>query len=233
LKHSQRWKLPIRQLVYSTLVSRKEWATQLVDAIDEQAIPVSDLGQDVIDRLRLYPDSQIASAVKRYFPEPDQLEAQEVFEKTRAMVEVVRKFQGDAIRGKELYYSEKLMCGKCHRMFDQGGDIGPDLTVFDRSNTENIMRSVLFPSLEIREGYEPLIVMTDDGRMISGFKVNGPAGSLSIRESTGHTVNILTDNVDEMKAGKKSAMPGKLLEGLTDQELADLFAFLSSTTPPK
>ena len=233
LKHAERWELPIRQLVYSTLVSRKDWASQLVDAVDSQTVPVSELNQDVIDRLRLYPDSQIAAAVKRLFPETNQLDAQQVFKKTQAKVEVVRKFQGDALRGKELYHSEKLMCGKCHRMFEQGGDIGPDLTVFDRTNTESIMRSVLFPSLEIREGYEPLIVMTEDGRMISGFKVNGPAGSISIRESTGQTVNIPDDEVDELKAGKKSVMPDKLLDGLTDQELADLFAFLSSTTPPK
>ena len=44
------------------------------------------------------------------------------------LANLVKDGQGSPIAGRQLFH-EKASCGKCHRLFEQGGDIGPDLTV--------------------------------------------------------------------------------------------------------
>ncbi|NJO56811.1 MAG: hypothetical protein HC834_11370 [Rhodospirillales bacterium] len=39
---------------------------------------------------------------------------------------------------------------------NQGGDIGPDLTSFNRRDENNLLLAIVNPSAEIREGYREL-----------------------------------------------------------------------------
>ena len=157
----------------------------------------------------------------------------DVVGRVESLNKLLRAEQGNAMAGKALFESASVQCSKCHRMFGRGGDIGPELTSFDRNNIQNIMQSVAFPDVEIREGYETWNVRTVDGQLITGFKVNENDDVLSIREASGQTKLIDQADVDEIRMAKRSLMPSGLLDGLTDQQLRDLFAYLSSTSPPK
>ena len=135
---------------------------------------------------------------------------------------------GDPYRGKVLY---KQNCGKCHILFGEGGKIGPDLTAFKRDDLRNMLANVINPSAEIREGFETFLVITEDGRAVTGFLVDRDNKVLVLRGQDGQNVTIAQDAVEEMVPQKKSLMPEGQLKQLTDQQVRDLFAYLRSAQP--
>jgi putative heme-binding domain-containing protein len=92
--------------------------------------------------------------------------------------------------------------------------------------------AVVHPDAEIREGFETVTVLTDEGQVLSGLKVDEDPQRLVLRSADGQTTSIPTDQIEERLSSPNSLMPRGLLDGLSDSEIRDLFAFLTSTTPP-
>jgi putative heme-binding domain-containing protein len=118
-------------------------------------------------------------------------------------------------------------CFQCHKLFDGGGDVGPELTGSDRANADYILENVLDPNATVARDYTVTTVATADGRLISGI----------IREQNDRTLTIQTANeriilaredIDETKPSNLSMMPEGQLERLSDQEIRDLFAYLAA-----
>ena len=53
----------------------------------------------------------------------------------------------------------------------QGQEVGPDLTSNGRSSLDQLLSNVLDPSLVIGAGYLARMVVTDDGRVLTGLPV--------------------------------------------------------------
>ena len=138
--------------------------------------------------------------------------------------------RGDAARGAAIF--TKAQCIKCHRFGDRGDGIGPDLTsVSRRFQKKEILESILFPSAVISDQYASKVVRTVDGRSFAGMAAANPDGSLVILQSDGRKLTIEKDNIDTVVTSKKSAMPEGLLNNLTLEQIADLFAFLNQSAP--
>ena len=135
---------------------------------------------------------------------------------------------GSPYKGKKLF---KDTCAKCHRLFTDGGQIGPDLTTYKRDDIANLLVNIVNPSAEIREGYETLLVSTKDGRLVSGFLVDKDNQVLVLRGVDGQNITVRQDQIEETAPQRKSLMPEGLLANLNDQQVRDLFAYLRSTQP--
>ncbi|MGA0039568.1 MAG: PVC-type heme-binding CxxCH protein [Pirellulales bacterium] len=134
---------------------------------------------------------------------------------------------GSAERGEALYRLEKLQCVKCHRVRRDGGRVGPDLTAIGASSPlDYVIDSVLHPAKNVKEGYNTLVVLTSDGRVITGIPVSRTEEELVLRTAEDKTVSIRTADVDEESPGA-SLMPQGLVDNLSRQELADLVRYLS------
>ena len=44
---------------------------------------------------------------------------------------ILKRGKGDAKAGKLVYAN---LCSKCHKLFGEGGDVGPELTGYERTN---------------------------------------------------------------------------------------------------
>jgi putative heme-binding domain-containing protein len=134
---------------------------------------------------------------------------------------------GDAARGEALYRREKLQCVKCHRIRREGGRVGPDLTAIGASSPlDYLIDSLLHPEKNVKEGYNTLVVLTADGRVVTGIPVSETDEELVLRTAEDKTVSIRTADIDEASPGA-TLMPQGLVDGLTRQELADLVRYLS------
>jgi putative heme-binding domain-containing protein len=128
----------------------------------------------------------------------------------------------------------KASCVKCHRFGERGEGVGPDLTnVSRRFQKKEILESILFPSQVIADQYASKIVVLKDGRTIWGLAAPQPDGSLVVLQSNAQRATIAKDDIDEVRTSKKSAMPEGLLNSLTLEEIADLFAYLGQSPDAK
>jgi putative heme-binding domain-containing protein len=128
----------------------------------------------------------------------------------------------------------KANCVKCHRFGERGEGVGPDLTnVSRRFQRKEILESILFPSQVISDQYASKTVVLKDGRTVWGLAAAQPDGSLVVLQSSAQRVTIAKDDIDEVRASKKSAMPDGLLNSLTLEEIAELFAYLGQSPDAK
>jgi putative heme-binding domain-containing protein len=143
-----------------------------------------------------------------------------------ALLPLVR--QGDPLRGKTLFFSDRAKCSSCHRVGEQGGRIGPDLTTIGANRaTLDLLESTVFPSASLVRDYEPCQVLTLDGRLLAGIIIEQTATSLTLQQQTGEPLKFPRGEIEAIETSTVSLMPSGLEEALSEQELADVIAYLS------
>jgi putative heme-binding domain-containing protein len=129
-----------------------------------------------------------------------------------------------AVRGAEVF--ARAQCASCHRVGNRGESIGPDLTsVGYRFQRKEILESIVYPSHVISDQYATRVVMAG-GKSYAGL-VAEHAGGVTVLTSTGQKVEIRKDDIEDMQPSSVSAMPAGLLNPLTLEQVADLFAYLT------
>jgi putative heme-binding domain-containing protein len=131
---------------------------------------------------------------------------------------------GDAANGWKLFQSRS--CAQCH---GQSGALGPDLTgITGRFSRDDLFTAIVFPSQDVPLRYQGIQVVTTEGHVRSGMTVYEGLDGIVLRDALNHTFRIEADQIEEKHPMKKSLMPEGLLEGLTDRDLVDLYAYLQS-----
>ena len=215
---------------FELLAGRPTWAKAFLDAIESGRIAVAAVPESVVNRLRLHRDPGLIDAVHRRFgagPEPGSEAAAAVADQARISA-VLADGSGSPILGRTVF---RTTCASCHMLFGEGGQIGPDLTSHDRGDPRALLVHVVNPSATIREGYETTVIVTDEGRTLSGFVVEEDPGLVLLRTADGRTVSVPRDSIDDLHRSPVSIMPAGLLRPLDDQQVRDLFAYLRSTQP--
>jgi putative heme-binding domain-containing protein len=134
---------------------------------------------------------------------------------------------GDPARGEAIFRRADLNCQKCHAIGGAGGAVGPDLvSIGGSAQLDYLVESLLQPSKKIKENYHSLIVLTDDGRVLSGVKLRETDSDLILRTADDREIGIPLDEIEQQKDGG-SLMPAGLIDELTRTELVDLVRFLS------
>ncbi len=135
--------------------------------------------------------------------------------------------QGSAERGSQVYVQAR--CAECHTLGALGNNYGPDLTTLrDRFQVREILESIIYPSQLIPAKYKSHTVITSAGRQVTGLLVPTDDGRFKAVTPDGRVLELTESEVDEVLPNNASAMPEGLLNGLSLQEIADLFAFLGT-----
>jgi putative heme-binding domain-containing protein len=142
---------------------------------------------------------------------------------------LIEMSQGDVRRGHAVFHSAKAACTACHRLGYAGGQVGPDLSRIGEIRTErDLLESILYPSLSFVRSYEPVLIITVDGRTVNGNVIEETAEEYVVATDADHQVRVSRQDVEEIHPSKVSTMPSGLDQQLTTQQLADLVAFLKS-----
>jgi putative heme-binding domain-containing protein len=143
---------------------------------------------------------------------------------------LAREKHADAIRGQALF---QKLCAACHRLHGQGGTVGPDLTTADRSNRLYLLTHIVDPSAYIRPEYLVQVVLTHDERRLSGIAADKGETIVLTSVVNDQPVTLIVPKADiaDIRPSPISLMPERLLDSLSDREVADLFAYLQSPAP--
>ncbi len=135
---------------------------------------------------------------------------------------------GDPTRGHAVFLSQKAACTTCHAMGYAGGRVGPDLTKIGGVRTPaDLLEAIVLPSASFVRSYEPVVVLTDDGRSFAGIIREETAAEVMLQTSATATERIRRAAIESLQAGTVSLMPKGYDTLLTPQEVADLVAFLA------
>lgn len=136
----------------------------------------------------------------------------------------------DFDKGRRLFGA--AACFACHRFDNQGGAVGPDLTVLSgRFSARDILESVVEPSKQISDQYGSVQIVTLDGKVVIGRIINLAGDSYRIQTNMldpSALVGVDRKQIDVMLPSKTSMMPAGLLNTLNEDEVRDLMAYLLS-----
>jgi putative membrane-bound dehydrogenase-like protein len=136
---------------------------------------------------------------------------------------------GDAVRGHAIFNSKKAACIGCHAVAYVGGQIGPDLTSIGKIRTErDLLEAIIYPSASFVRSFEPLLVVTTDGRQFSGLIRQQSPREIVLTTGPVTSERIARDEIEEIRPSQTSLMPEGLEKLLLPQELGDLIAYLKS-----
>ncbi|MFP6770586.1 MAG: PVC-type heme-binding CxxCH protein [Planctomycetaceae bacterium] len=138
--------------------------------------------------------------------------------------------RGDAVRGRKIFLDKKRgLCVLCHRIGEQGGRIGPDLTgVGRRFSKIHLVEALLEPSRSMAPSYQTRVIVLESGRVVTGVQVARTETELTIGDKQGKLHVVKLSEIDEQTVQRISTMPDGIEKRLGDQDFVDLIAFLLS-----
>ncbi len=130
----------------------------------------------------------------------------------------------DAGRGRTVF--ERRSCHRCHHA---SGHLGPELKgAVSRMSREDLFTAIVDPNLEVAPVYHTTVIATSGGQVYHGLVVYESPESTLLQTGPDTTVRITDSEGISMHTSTQSLMPTGLLDGLTDQDLSDLYAFLKT-----
>ena len=127
-------------------------------------------------------------------------------------------------------------CVLCHRVGNEGGAIGPDLTgVSGRFGRRDLLDNILLPSKVISDRYQSFIITKRNGEEVSGCitEESDEKVVLIVNPMTQQRAEVLKKDIQSREVSKVSQMPEGLLNVLGREEILDLLAYLESNGRPE
>jgi len=145
-------------------------------------------------------------------------------EKKTARYTALAAKAGDPAKGKVVV----ALCQSCHMINGQGGLIGPNLSGAGAMGTEAVLRNIIDPNAAIEAAYRIFQVKLKAGEVIEAFYVSEDATAYVLRQPGGADRRVPKAEVASAQYLRRSLMPEGLLDGFTDDQVTDLFAYLKT-----
>ena len=129
---------------------------------------------------------------------------------------------GNLAKGREIFQRQ---CAACHRLFDEGGALGPDLTGSQRTNVAYLLENIIDPSAVVPEAHRMSVIQTTSGRTLTGVVLEEVSGIVKLQTEK-ELLSVPRDEIDSIEPTQLSLMPDGLLSDLSDEEIRDLVAYL-------
>jgi putative membrane-bound dehydrogenase-like protein len=215
-----------KQAALATLTSRGDYVLALLDAIEAKQIDRNDLTAFSVRQLARLDDKRVIERLNEVWGTLRETPAEktEELKKLKEQLKPGVLAKANLPHGRELYAKT---CGTCHKLFDAGKTIGPDLTGSNRANLDYLLENMLDPSAVIGKDYQLTQVLTTDGRQVNGIIKNENATAVTLQTPT-DLVTIPLSDIDERELVKLSLMPEGQLKPMSPEDVRDLVAYLGA-----
>lgn len=215
----------------ATLVSRPAFAHALLDAVKAGIVPLALITPYQARAIRSLNDADLTTKLTAVWGElrdtPEAKKA-ELADWTQKLTPE-RLAKGEAVKGKAIFTA---VCAACHKLYGEGGLIGPDLTGGDRHKLTYLLENIIDPSAIVPADYRMSVFKLKDGRTITGvipaqtdrvITVQTPAEKLTIERS----------QIAEQTQLAMSLMPEGQFTALGEENVVHLLRYLMSEGPVK
>src|SRR5262249_20682112 len=138
------------------------------DAIEAGKLPRRDVSPFVARQMQGLKDKRVAQRLAKGWGQlqPASARRAELVTKYKAMLTDAKVSQGDLSNGRLMFVKN---CASCHKLYDDGGDLGPGLTGSQRSNLDYLLENILDPSAVVPSEYQMTVLLLQSGRTINGI----------------------------------------------------------------
>lgn len=214
-----------KQDAVAALAARKESALALLDAVEAKAVPRGDVTAFAARQMFALNDSKLTERLKGVWGEVRETAAdkQKAVAKYKAQLTPAALKVANVANGRLVFAKN---CAACHKLFGEGGTVGPDLTGSNRSDLDYLLSNLVDPSAEVGRDFRMSVVRTTDSRVVTGIVVERTAARVVVQTATDKQI-VAAEDVESVKESPLSIMPEGQLDKLSRDEVRDLFAFLS------
>ena len=215
-----------RAAALDTLASRPAFARALLDQVAAGRIPRQEITAFHARQIRSLGDPALAARLAEVWGElrDSPADRRERIARLKAQLGPAALAAADRSRGRAVF---DRVCASCHKLYGQGGEIGPDLTGSGRDNVDYLLENLVDPSASVAADFRMSVVALRDGRVLNGL----------VRGRTDRTLTLQTQNealaldraeIEDVRPSPLSMMPEGLLDPLSAEEVRDLIVYLMS-----
>jgi putative membrane-bound dehydrogenase-like protein len=207
----------LRSSAGATLLSRREWAQGLVEALETGTIPMAELDLSTLGQLSRYGDRELRNRCL------------ELLGQSTERSVVVAKYLADIPAPKKTAQGEKLFadhCAACHRAVEGKPMLGPPLENLRHWTLDQWVTAVLDPNQTVEPKYRQSTLLTSDGQVVAGLILERSQQDLLVGVSDGSTKRIALSDIEDEKEAGPSLMPAGFEQKFTPEQLSELIGYL-------
>jgi putative heme-binding domain-containing protein len=198
----------------------------LIKKFMDQTLPVSTFNLASAERmLQFNRKNPAAKKIHAEVRANDAREEQELASRIEHMMKIPEQLKGDPKTGRTLFNT----CLMCHKVGEQGFDIAPALDGSAHRDREALLTAILDPDVAVESGYQVFRVRKKDDTTLEGYLSKDDETGVTLAFMGGSTVFIPAAEIASKGfAGGRSFMPKGLINGYSDQNVADLLAYIAT-----
>jgi putative heme-binding domain-containing protein len=211
------------------LTQRVAWSKQLLASIAAGHVPAHDLNLSQVRKLLAFGDKQLIDEVHARWGSIREGRNPEREQVITHMRQLIRAGHGDAANGEKVF---QRICAQCHKIHGQGNDVGPEITHNGRASFDQLLSNVFDPNLVIGAGYRAVVVVTNQGRVLTGLLAEDNPQRVVLKIQGGKIETVPRSDIDTVRISNISLMPEQIENQMKPEEIVDLFTFLSYDKHP-
>ncbi|MEM9644442.1 MAG: c-type cytochrome, partial [Planctomycetota bacterium] len=228
LDNYSRFRAPQRSGILSLLVTRVSFAEEVLSRIGSGKLPKADLSAYHARQIHSLGSDELTAKLSEVWGEIRTTTAEK-----RAQIGALKaKMSPDVLSAASLPSGRAVFeksCSNCHRMYGQGGEVGPDLTGANRSNMDYLLDNIVDPSAVVDKDFRMSVILLEDGRVLNGLVLDRNDQTWTIQTATDKII-VVADEIEESRVTEKSPMPDGMLDALSEDQQRDLLAYLRHPT---
>ncbi len=215
-----------KRVALATLSARPESAIVMLARMAAEQLSSKDLSADLVRQLHNLKDQRVTQLLEETWGTVRETAADkaQLIDATKRLVAQHSKQRANLPLGRAVYAAT---CQQCHLLFGVGGQVGPDLTGSNRADLDYLLSNIVDPSAVMAKEYQPTVVLTADGRVITGIAIAEDEKSITLQTATATEV-IPLDEVEDRQLSEVSMMPDDQLRQFSEEEVVALLAYLAS-----
>jgi putative membrane-bound dehydrogenase-like protein len=218
-----------QQATIATLITRPAYAHALLDAVQSGTVPAATISPYQARQIRSLNDPDLTQKLTTTWGElrdtPEAKKTELAQWTQRLTPELIA--QSDPKKGKAIFAAS---CAACHKLYGEGGALGPELTGSDRHKLSYLLENILDPSAIVPADYRMTLLQLKDGRTLTGVIPAQTDRTLTL-QTPAERLTIEKSQITSQQQLPISFMPEGLLTALGQDQVPHLIAYLMSTTP--
>lgn len=207
----------LQDAAINTFLTTDDRITILINAIEARKISPSSISWPRRVRLMAQKNIVLRERARAIFTTSSETEVNERYQSAL-------KLNGNVENGSAVFQQR---CATCHQLRGKSGiSIGPDLGTIHNWSASAIMANILSPNLSISSGYDLWFVELTNGESMQGIIASETPGAITLRNTGMADRTINRKDIHSLKTMNMSVMPSGSDLQVTEQQMADLLAFL-------